>query len=82
MAMRMSVTFIPFVTYPKEQTDNVITFTQFEEGSLLSETCEDAESGDESNDNSITPPILILEESNALDSGDEYEDAPMSTEML
>ena len=35
-----------------------------------------------STDDSIILPILRLEESNALDSDDESDDEPMSTEML
>ena len=38
MAMSPSVTYTPYATYSKEQTDNIITFAKFEEGSLLSET--------------------------------------------
>ena len=48
MAMRPSVTYTPYATSSKEQTGNVITFTQFEEGDLLSETRNSTESGDKS----------------------------------
>ena len=48
MAMRPVVTYNPYATSSKEQTGDVITFAQFEEGNLLSETCNDTESGDES----------------------------------
>ena len=34
MAMRPSVMCTPYSAYSKEQTGNVITFTQFEEGNL------------------------------------------------
>ena len=68
------------------KTGDIITFMQFEERNLVSETREDVESGDESGnesyDNSIMPPLLSEEESNALDSGDESDDEPISTEML
>ena len=61
----------------------MITFTQFEEGDVLSGTSEDAdiddESGDKSNEYSIMPPPLSLEELNVLDSGDESDNEPMST---
>ena len=50
MNMRPSVTYIPCATSLEEQTGNTTTFTQFEEGNLLSETCDDAEIGEESND--------------------------------
>ena len=49
MAMRLTVTYTPYATYSKEQTGNVITFAQFEEGNLLTETRNDTESGDEYN---------------------------------
>ena len=38
------------IAVPKEQTGNIITFSQFEEGVLSSETRYNAESGDESDD--------------------------------
>ena len=58
MAMRSSVTYTPCATSPREKTGNIIMFAQFDEGNLLSETCNDAESGDESDDGSIMPPLL------------------------
>ena len=42
MAIRPAVTYTPYVTSSKEQTGNVITFTQFEEGNVLTETSNDA----------------------------------------
>ena len=48
MAMRLAVTYTPYATSLREKTDNVITFAQFEEGNILTETRNDAESGDES----------------------------------
>ena len=39
------------------------------------------ESGDKSNDDSTMPPIISEEEMDAMDSGYESEDEPMSTEM-
>ena len=38
------------------------------------------ESGDKSDDNSIIPPLLRKEEIYVMDSGDESDDEPMSTE--
>ena len=49
---------------------------------LLSETRNNAESGDKSDDNSIMPPPLREEEMDAMDSSDELDDDPVSTEML
>ena len=48
MTMRTSVTYNLYATSLREQTDDVITFTQFEDGDILSETSSDAESCDES----------------------------------
>ena len=48
MALRLTVTYTPYDTSSKEQTGDVITFAQFKEGNLLTETCNDKESGDES----------------------------------
>ena len=53
ITMRPSVTYTPYTTSSKEQTGNVITFAQFEEGNILNETCNDAEIGDESDNESI-----------------------------
>ena len=58
MAMCPAVSYIPCATYSKEQTGDIITFKQFEEGNLLSDTCEDTESGDKSDDDSIMTPLL------------------------
>ena len=53
MVMRPEVTYTPYATYSKEQTGNLSTFTQFEEGNILTETRNDAESGDESDRESL-----------------------------
>ena len=58
MAVRPSVIYTPCATSSREKTGYIITFAQFEEGNLLSETRNDAESGDEYDDNSIIPPLL------------------------
>ena len=46
MAMRPAVTYTLYTKSSKEQTGDVITFTRFEEGNILTETRNDAESGD------------------------------------
>ena len=46
MVMRPAVTYTPYATSSKEQTGDVITFAQFEEGKILTETRIDIESGD------------------------------------
>ena len=56
--MRPAVKYTPYATYARGGADNITTSAQFEEENLLSETREDAESGDKYNDNSIMPPII------------------------
>ena len=48
MAMRPTVTYILYAMSSKEQTGDVITFAQFEEGNLITETRKYTESGDKS----------------------------------
>ena len=64
------MTYTPCDTSSREQTRNIITFTQFEEVNILTQTHNDAESGYESDDDSIIPSLLIKEEMDAMDSGD------------
>ena len=40
--MRPAMTYTPFATSPREQNGNVTTFAQFEEGNILTKTCNDA----------------------------------------
>ena len=82
MEMCPDVTCKPCVTSSREQTGNIITFTQFEEGNILTKTCNDAKSGDKFNNNSIMAPLLSKEEMDAMDSGDESDHDLISTEML
>ena len=42
MAMRPAVTYTPYATSSKEQTGDVITFAQFEEGNISTESRNDA----------------------------------------
>ena len=53
MEMRPVVTYTPYATYLKEQTGDLIAFTKFEEGNILTGTRNDAESGDKSDNESI-----------------------------
>ena len=48
MVMCLAVTYTPYEKSLKEQTGDVITFAQFEEGKILTETHNDSESGDKS----------------------------------
>ena len=75
MAMRLSVTYTPCDTSPREETGDIITFTQFEEGGLLSEKHNDAETGYKPDDDSIMSPLT-------MDSGDESDHDRISTEIL
>ena len=79
MDVRLSLTYTPCATSSREKTGDIITFAQFEEGGLLSETRNDAESGDESEDDSIMPPLLSKEEMDTMDYGDESDHDPIST---
>ena len=79
MAMRLAVTSTPYVTSSKEQTGDVITFTQFEEGNILTETRNDAEIGDESDNESI---MMSEQDMENINSGDESDHDLISTEML
>ena len=49
--MHPSVSYSPYATSPKEKTGDIITFAHFEQGNLISEIFNNAESGDESDDN-------------------------------
>ena len=51
--MRLTVTYTPYATSSNKQTGDVITFTNFKDGNILTETCNDTEIGDESNSESI-----------------------------
>ena len=79
MRMRPEVTYSPFATSSKEQTGDVITFTQFEEGNILTETYNDAESGDDS-DNALI--MMSEQDMEDINSGDDSDHDLISTEML
>ena len=66
MAMRLDASYIPCDTSLREQTVNIIAFTQFEEGGLLSEICDDAKSGDKYDDDPIMQTIIREEEMDAM----------------
>ena len=61
------------------QTGDVITFAQFKDGNILTETCNDAESGDESVHESI---MMSEQDTENLDSSDESDHDLISTDML
>ena len=77
--MRPAVTYTPYATSLKEQTGDVITLAQFEEGNIWTETRNDAESGDKSDNKSIMMSGQDMED---INSGDESYHDLISTEML
>ena len=58
MAMHPDVAYIPCAMSSREQTGDIITFTQFEERGIFTKTSNDAEGGEESEDKSNMPPLL------------------------
>ena len=74
MAMRTDVSCIPCDTYSKGKTGDIITFSQFEEGNLLSETCDNTESNKESDDKSTLAPLISEEEMDVMSTGYESDD--------
>ena len=56
--------------------------TQFEEGNIRTKTCNDVESGDKYDKDSVMPPVLIKEEMDAMDSDNESDHDLIYTEML
>ena len=77
--MRMAVTYITYATSSKEQTGDVITFAQFEEGNIWTETRNDAESGDKYKNKSI---MMSEQDMENLDSSDESDHDLIFTEMF
>ena len=77
--MRPAVTCTPYTTSSKEQTGNVITLAQFEEGNLLTETRNNTESGDESDSKSI---MMSKQDMENLDEEEKFDDDLISTETL
>ena len=61
------------------KTDDIIAFTQFEDGNILTKTRNDVESND---DESIMSPLLSEEYIYAVDSGNESYHDHISTEIL
>ena len=82
MAMRTTVTYIPYATSSREQTVNINTFTHFEEGGLLSETRGYTEIGNKYDDGSTPAPLISEEEIDTISSGDESDAEPKSTDIL
>ena len=79
MAMRPAVTYTPYATSSKEKTGDAITFAQFEEGDLISETRNDTESGDKSESESI---MMSKKDMENLNETEKFDDDLISTETL
>ena len=79
MAMRLAVTFTPYGTSSREQIGRIITFAQFEEVEILTKTSNYAESGDESDNESI---MMSEQDMDAMNSGDESDHDLTSRDML
>ena len=78
-----------YETSLRKKTGNIITFTQFEEENvwsetqnLLSKTSDDTESSNESDDNLTLSPLINEEEIDAVLSGNESDAEPIPTELL
>ena len=76
MVMRLSVTYTPYATSLREQTGDIITFTQFEEGNILTKTCKDVDSNYESDNESI---MMSKQDMDAMNYGDESDHDLIST---
>ena len=73
------MTYTPYATSSREQTGDVITFAQFEEGNILTETRNDEESGDKSDSESL---MMSEQDMENLDSNEKSDHDLISTEML
>ena len=79
MSMCMEVTYTPYGISSREKTFNIFKSAQFEEGNILTKTRKNSESGDESDNKSIT---MSEKDMDAMNSGDESDHFLISTDML
>ena len=70
---------IPYIQTIWQDTGNVITFTHFEEGNILTETRNYTESGDESDSESI---MMSEQDMENIDEKEKSDDNLISTKML
>ena len=77
--MPPAVAYTQYATSLIEQTGNIITFAQFEEWKIFTETRNYAESGDESDNESI---MMSEQDMEYINSGDESDHDLISTKML
>ena len=81
MTIRLAVSYILYAKSSRKTGDR-ITLSHFEEGNLLSETCNNTERGHEFDDDSTLAPLTNKEKMNAMSSGNEYDAGPIFTDML
>ena len=79
MVMCPTVTYTPYATSSKEQTGDVITFAQFEEGNLITETRNNTKIDDKSDSDSI---IMSKKDMENIDEKEKFDDDLISTETL
>ena len=79
LTMRPAVTYTKYATSSKEQTGDVITFTHFEEGEILTKTRNDAERGNEFDHESI---MMSIQDMDTINSDVDSDHDLVSTEML
>ena len=77
--MLPAVTYTACATFSREQTGDIITFTQFEERGIWTETRNDTEISDESDNELI---MMSKQDMYTMNSGDESDHDLISTEML
>ena len=77
--MRPAVTYTLYATSSKEKTGDEITFAEFEEGNIFTETRNDAESGDQSDSKSL---MMNEQDMENLDSNEKFNHDLISMEML
>ena len=82
MSIQPDVSHIPYSTSSREKRGDIITFEQFEDGDLLSETFDNTESVIESDDESTLPPSIIEEDIDAMSPGNESDDEPISMDIF
>ena len=77
--MRPAVTYTPYATSSWEQTGDVITFAQFEEGNIITKTCNNEESDYESDNESI---MMSEQDMERLDPNEKSDHDLISTDIL
>ena len=77
--MRPTVTYTLYATSSKEQTGDIITLAQFEEGNLISETRNNTESDDKSDSESL---MINKQDMESLDKNEKSDHNLITTETL